>query len=72
MITHSPEEDKYKEETNKEMEMCLKNMSKTLDSTSEGIIVNPNTEESGKEIENREDQNAWLSEKEGTRRRPKP
>ena len=36
--TLNPEVDKNKEETNKEMERCLKNMSKTLDSTAEGII----------------------------------
>ena len=44
------------------MDGCLKNMSRTLNSTSEGIIVNPKTEESGKGIEIREDQNAVLSE----------
>ena len=37
-------------------------MNKTLDSTSEGIIINPKTEESSKETEIREDQKALLSE----------
>ena len=48
--TLSPEVDKYKEETNKEIERYLKNMSKTLDSTSEGIIVNPTIEENIQKI----------------------
>ena len=42
--------DKYEGETNKEMELCLKNKSKTLDSTSEGIITNLTIEENIQKI----------------------
>ena len=44
------------------MNSDLKNMTETLGSISEGIKGSPNTEESSKEIESREDQNALLSE----------
>ena len=53
---------RYHEKFMKRMDECLKNMNKTVDSTSEGTKVNPNTEESCKEIEIREDQNALLPE----------
>ena len=69
--TLSPKVDKYKEETNKEMEMCLKNMNETLNSTSKGIIVSPNTEESSKETAIREDQNAWLTENKNRKNKEK-
>ena len=48
--TLSPEVDKYEGETNKEMELCLKNMSITLDCTSEGIIINLTVEENVQKI----------------------
>ena len=53
---------RHHEKFMKRMDECFKNMNKTLDSTSEGIKVSPNTEKSSKEIEIRVDQNALLSE----------
>ena len=54
--TLSPKVDKYKEETNKEMKMCLKNMNETLNSTSEGT---------------KEDQSALLSQDKPNREKEK-
>ena len=52
--------DTYNEETNKQMDSSFKNLDETLDSTSEGLKVNPNTEESRKEIEIREYQDVKM------------
>ena len=53
------------------MDSDFKKVNETLDSTSEGIKVSPKTEESRKEIEIREDQNALLSENKNNRDKEK-
>ena len=62
MVEHFRRMDESFRRLEETMNRGFKNMNKTLDSTSEGIIVSPNTEESSKETEIREDQNALLSE----------
>ena len=60
--TLSQKADTYKGETNKQMDEGFKRLYATLDSTSEGIKVSPNTEESMKEIEIREYQGVIVLE----------